>query len=84
MSRTVSLSRLRSVMADVFEISPDDVTPNLAAGGIDAWDSVGHLQMIMAVEQEFQIQFPAEDIYKLTDIAKLHHALQTFGRVVQD
>ena len=40
-------SSLRDILADILEISPDEVTPELGVGTIDSWDSFRHLQAIL-------------------------------------
>ena len=74
--------RLRNVLADVFDIPPDRVTPDLGPGSIDAWDSYGHLQAVLALEAEYGIQFPAEVIPKLKSVADLQEQLRARGVTV--
>jgi acyl carrier protein len=71
--------RLRNVLADVFDIPADQITPDLGPGSIDAWDSYGHLQVVLAVEAEYGIQFPPEMISKLNSVAHLREQLLARG-----
>ena len=70
---------LRNILADIFDISPDQVTPELAVGSIDSWDSFGHLQAILAIEGEFGIQFDPQKIAELTNVVKIQAELQAKG-----
>jgi acyl carrier protein len=70
------------VLADVFDIPPDRVTLDLGPGSIEAWDSYGHLQAVLAVEAEYGIQFPAEVIPKLRSVAHLREELLARGVTV--
>jgi acyl carrier protein len=70
---------LCNLLADVFDISPNQVTPELAVGSIEAWDSFGHLQAILAMEAEFRIQFDPARIPDLTTVALLLRELETQG-----
>ena len=38
--------------------------------GVDTWDSVGHMGLIAALEDEFQIMFEADDIVDFSSYAK--------------
>ena len=64
MSNLVS-DRIKSVMAVVFEIDakaiPDDAVP----GGIEQWDSIRHMNLIVALEEEFDIRFTDDEITDL-------------------
>ena len=57
--------RLRRVFADVFDLEPDAVKEDDSPHTIAAWDSVGHLNLVLALEGEFMIQFEAEEIPEL-------------------
>jgi acyl carrier protein len=70
---------LRELLADVFEIAPEQVTPDLSAGSIEKWDSFGHLQAILALESEYGIQFDPQKIPNLTSVAALHSELEAKG-----
>jgi acyl carrier protein len=75
-------SSLRDLLADIFEISPDQVTPNLSADTVDTWDSFRHLQAILAIEGEYGIQFDPQRIPELTSVALLQAELEKKGAVL--
>jgi acyl carrier protein len=70
---------LRHVIGGVLDIPPDQVTPELAAGQVETWDSFGHLPIILALEAEYGIQFPPEQIPELTSVALLASELAARG-----
>jgi acyl carrier protein len=72
-------SSLRDLLADIFEIEPEEVTPELGVGTIDSWDSFRHLQAILAVEGEYGVQFDPQRIAELTTVAKLQAELDKMG-----
>jgi acyl carrier protein len=75
-------SSLRDLLADIFEISPDQVTPDLSADTVDTWDSFRHLQAILAIEGEYGIQFDPQRIPELTSVALLQAELEKKGAVL--
>ena len=54
--------RLRRVFADVFGIEADALTDDDSPQTVEGWDSVAHLNLVLALEGEFAIQFEAEEI----------------------
>lgn len=70
---------LRNILADILEISPDRVTPELGVGAVDSWDSFGHLQLILAIEGEFGVQFDPQRIPDLTTVAAIQDELVKKG-----
>lgn len=72
-------SSLRDIFADVLEISPDEVTPDLGVGTAENWDSFRHLQVILALEGEYGVQFDPQKIAELTTVSKLQAELEAKG-----
>jgi acyl carrier protein len=72
-------SSLRDILADILEISPEQVTPDLSIGTVDNWDSFRHLQVILAVEGEYGVQFDPQQIPELTSVSLLQSELEKKG-----
>jgi len=70
---------LRELLADIFEISSEQVTPELSMGTLDSWDSFRHLQAILAIEGEYGVQFDPQRIPELTSVARLQTELVKMG-----
>ena len=79
MSSTQVPSSLRDLLADILDISPDQVTPDLSAATLADWDSFRHLQIILALEGEYGIQFDPNRIPELTSVARLQQELEAKG-----
>ena len=68
-------TRLLTVFQSVFG---DDVVALQDSDAIDSlpgWDSAGHLNLIMAIEAEFGVQFDIEEMESLTDVASIRKRL---------
>lgn len=70
---------LRDVVADVLEISPEEVRPDLSSASVETWDSFRHLQLMLAIESEFGVQFDPQQIPDLTTVARIEAALEQKG-----
>ena len=70
---------LRELLADIFEISSEQVTPELSMGTLDSWDSFRHLQAILAIEGEYGVQFDPQRIPELSSVARLQAELVKMG-----
>ena len=70
---------LRDTLADILEIEPAEVTPELSATSVESWDSFRHLQLILALEGEYGVQFDPGAIPELTSVRKLCEALEAKG-----
>jgi len=72
--------RVCKSIAKVFSIDPEQVNINSSNKTIDAWDSLGQLQVIMALESEFNIRFRTNDIPNLTSVKKLIETMKTLQK----
>jgi acyl carrier protein len=68
-------SRLVEAVASVFGLSDDEVTPESSQENIADWDSVGHLKLILAIEDDFGVQFSTAQIPELTSVSAIQRAL---------
>jgi acyl carrier protein len=71
--------RILQVMATVFETEVAALNENSSSDTIEAWDSLKHLTLILALEEEFAISIPDEEVgelvnYKLIEIT-IHEQL---------
>ena len=72
-------SSLRDILADVLEISPEQITPDLTIDKVENWDSFRHLQVILALEGEYGVQFDPQRVPDLTSISLLQRELEMKG-----
>jgi acyl carrier protein len=59
----------------VFGIDASGLTDADSTQTIGEWDSLNHLNLILALEGEFGVQFEAEEIPELTSVAAIRRRL---------
>ena len=62
------LDRVRQIAADVFGIQIEQVTPQSSRDSIETWDSLEHLNFVLALEQSFSIQLDPEEIEQMLSV----------------
>ncbi len=72
---TPLVDRVRHIVATIFDVPPDQVTPETAQGELERWDSLGHLVLVMELEQEFGIQIPPEQVPELSSVGEIARLL---------
>ena len=55
-------SRIKKVMGDVFNIGVDSINNDSSPDNIENWDSLKHMNLIVALEDEFEVEFDDEEI----------------------
>ena len=57
--------RIKNVMSTVFEVPRNQINNESSTDTIEAWDSLKHMNLIIALEEEFKIQFTDEDTLQM-------------------
>jgi acyl carrier protein len=53
--------KLKKVISNVLGVSIDEINDNSSPDSIDKWDSLSHLNLVMAIEAEFDVELTPED-----------------------
>jgi acyl carrier protein len=68
---------IKAVMAQVLQVDAKSIDEGTSTDSVERWDSLRHMQLILALEDEFGIQFPDEMIPDLLNYAALEAAVST-------
>ena len=66
--RAQVVNKVREIVSTVFEIPLDAVITSTTNNDVKAWDSVGHLNLVLALQEEFFITVPPEDLETLANV----------------
>jgi acyl carrier protein len=58
--------RLRAVFVDALELDAGVAVESLKYRDIEAWDSVGHMSLVAAIEDEFDLQLDTDQVIDLS------------------
>lgn len=64
-------AQILQLIARVFDLPLEDLSPSLLASEIAAWDSFNHLKLILEVESAFKISFETREIINIRSIESL-------------
>jgi acyl carrier protein len=59
------VERIRNVMGAVFGINPTAISDEATPGDIEQWDSLRHMNLILALEDEFGVRFRDDQVEQL-------------------
>lgn len=71
MDRTEIFERLNDIFREVFDDDSITVTDASVAADIDGWDSLTHITLLSAVEDEFGISFNMKDVVKMKNVGDM-------------
>jgi len=69
--------RLTNVFQQVFDDSTIELTPDLTADDVDGWDSLSHVNLLIAVEMEFGIEFKQSEIQSFANVGELMQSIES-------
>ena len=70
---------VRKTMAVVLDVEPETLTEDASPETISTWDSMSHLNLVMALESEFSISLSAEDALEMNSVAAVRRILSARG-----
>ncbi|MFQ5501601.1 MAG: acyl carrier protein [Phycisphaerae bacterium] len=71
--------KFQSIVGTILQVPADQVTDDLTPDTIDTWDSLNHINLIGALEQEFDLTLATESLDKSQSIPALRALLAEHG-----
>ena len=68
--------RLKQVFKELFKIEPQDFREDLDVNSIGEWDSMNHLNLIIALEESFNVAFSTEEVIQMTSVKSIIEILR--------
>jgi len=67
--------RLKKTILNELKLENFEFDENTTADQVPGWDSLSHLNVILAVEKEFNIRFKPYELLKLKNIGELQNLI---------
>lgn len=71
MTRQDILDQLTEIFQDILDVDDLVVTDTLRADDVDEWDSLSHIQLIVAIEKQWSIKFASREIMKWQNVGEM-------------
>ena len=65
----VNEQALRELMASVLRVPAQSITQDTSMDNVTSWDSLKHMNLVLALEEEFKVSIPDEDAANITSYA---------------
>lgn len=82
MTAVVEPARLHDLVADVLDLDPGTVTDEDTPATLPEWTSLRHLQLIVTLEEVYEVSFAYEEVRDVPSIGFLREALRGKGAAV--
>jgi len=72
MERTEIFTKLNEIFKDVLDLDDSsNLTDSTTANDIEEWDSLTHIQLIVAIEKQFKIKFTSKEILSWQNVGEM-------------
>jgi acyl carrier protein len=73
------MSALTEVVAQAFGVEPDSIDESSSPETVEGWDSMGHLNLIAALEKRFNISIDIGDAMEMVSVERIRTILLDYG-----
>jgi len=71
MTTSEILTQLQEIFCDVLDIADLALTQTTRAADIEEWDSLSHIQLVVAMEKHFRVKFTSEEILEWQNVGDI-------------
>ena len=72
-------AKVQNLLSDVLQIPSSEITDDLTMKAVDSWDSLKHMELIVSLEQSFEIQLSFDDIVAMQSVSEIKRVLRERG-----
>lgn len=72
--------KVLALMAEIFNVERELLNEDTSQKNLSAWDSLRHLNLIVALEDQFEVSFEPEQIAIMTSFATIMEELSESNR----
>jgi acyl carrier protein len=72
-------AKLKQVLAYVFGVDVSDINDEASVDTIAKWDSLNHLNLVLALEEQFQVSLSEDQIIEMLNYPLVKAVLQEQG-----
>lgn len=70
-SSEAMLDRIKNVFLQVFDQLPDPFDRSIEPADVEGWDSVNHINLVFALENEFSVKFLSQEVQEMTSVGAI-------------
>jgi acyl carrier protein len=75
MEKTEVLLQIQAVLRDQLEDECIQISETTSAQDVEGWDSLMHLQIIVAMEKHFRIKFTSKELFEWKHVGDMAQAI---------
>lgn len=77
MERKEILTQLNEIFEDIIDEGPVFLSDTSTSNDIDGWDSLAHIQLVVAIEKAYSIKFTSDEITTWENVGEMIDCILT-------
>jgi acyl carrier protein len=73
--------QIQTLLAEAIQVPIEEIAPDLAFGDLPQWDSMGHMEVMLRLEEKFGVEINADTIAALVSIPEICKHLESNDHV---
>ena len=70
------LKQVNDIFIDVLDNGDIILTPETSANDVEDWDSLNHIQLVVAIEKHFKLRFTSSEINSWKNVGAMCEAIE--------
>lgn len=75
------IEQLEPIFHEVFDDDEIQLSPEMTADDVDGWDSLSHVNLIVAIETKFKIRFSQKELLTFRCVGDLINSIAEKSRI---
>ena len=67
---------LKNIFSDLLKLDLKEINDDLMMKDLDIWDSLMHMELIVTIEKEFELEFSFEEIVSMQNFGEINRILK--------
>jgi acyl carrier protein len=72
-------AKVENLLSEVLQIPVSEITDDLTMKSVESWDSLKHMELIVSLEQSFEIQLSFDEIVAMQSVSEIKRVLRERG-----
>lgn len=68
--------KLKTLIAELFRVQEEEISDSLAMADLDVWDSLKHMELIVAIEETFDVELTFDEIVAMQNLKEIKRVLE--------
>ncbi|MEP7142736.1 MAG: acyl carrier protein [Ferruginibacter sp.] len=79
MERNVIMKQVNDIFIDILDNEEIVIGETTQASDVEDWDSLTHIQLVVAIEKHFKIRFTSKEIQSWNNVGEMVNCIQKKG-----